>query len=118
MIKKSFILSLLLVAGYSMLLAYRNPTMSVSNHQWQDNSIKAQNFLYKEHKFERVIVGSSLSSRLVMDSLPHYSNLCFAGMSVFEGLKLLSVDKELPVFVFIEMNAIFNAEDKAFTSTI
>jgi hypothetical protein len=118
MIAKTLILSLVLVAGYSIFLARRDQNLPVSNHQWQDNSIKAENFLYKKHRFERVIVGSSLSSRLLMDSLPNYYNLCFAGMGVFEGLKILTAEKVLPDVLFIEMNTIFNKEDKGFTSAI
>ncbi|HLZ16795.1 MAG TPA: hypothetical protein VKQ08_07135 [Cyclobacteriaceae bacterium] len=51
-----------------------NPKLHSSQHQWQDNLIKAQEYIYGERDTTGdIIVGSSLSCRLAMDSLPSFS---------------------------------------------
>ncbi|MFN8294735.1 MAG: hypothetical protein U0T69_01000 [Chitinophagales bacterium] len=94
--------------------------MQISQHQWQDNIIKAQNFIYATEKKapENIIVGSSLSCRLVQDSLQDFFNLSFSGQSVFDGLRILKARKNLPKHLFIEMNVILKEEDKNFTGAI
>ena len=94
--------------------------MQLSQHQWQDNIIKAQNFIYHtEGKApENIIVGSSMSCRLVQDSLQDFYNLSFSGQSVFDGLRILKAQKNLPKHLFIEMNVILKKEDKNFTDAL
>ena len=97
-----------------------DPSIQVSQHQWQDNVIKAQNFIYNFNSdiYPNVIVGSSLSNRLVMDSLKGYFNLSFVGLSISDGLIILNHSKNLPKNVFIEINESFKKEDKNFTSSL
>lgn len=116
MIKKTLILTLLMLALYSIFIAYFKPNLLVSQTQWQDNSIKAQKFAFSDSSFRYVIVGSSLASRLPMDSLEGFYNLSFSGQSIFDGLKILFQKEKFPKTVFVETNVILKDEDKNFTA--
>ncbi len=105
---------------YTLFVSYFAPKgWSASQHQWQVNIVKAQKFIYNENdSFQNVIVGSSLSCRLIMDSIPQTYNLSFGGQSIFDGLNILNHVDKLPKNVFIEMNFVLKAEDENFTSSL
>lgn len=119
MIKKTLFISLLLLILYSFLIIKYSPKWEVTQHQWQDNLIKAQSFLYNEtDTFKNIIIGSSLSDRLKLDDIAYTYNLSFSGQSIFDGLTVLSLKDKLPEKVFIEMNAVLLDENKDFVSFI
>lgn len=117
MIKKTIIASIILFTIWSIFLS-RNPSIDASQHQWQDNYIQAENYLFSKTKFDNVIVGSSLSKRIFMDSLAGFYNLSFNGQSTFDGLKIISEGKSKPNNVFIEINVLDRDENKTFTSSL
>jgi hypothetical protein len=118
MIKKIFFLFLILFGAYTLLIML-NPRSSASQHQWQENAIKGENYIYdKSDTLRNVIVGSSLACRIITDSLPNAYNLAFAGQSVFDGLEILKHKQKLPANVFIETNKIFIDPNKEFTSSL
>jgi hypothetical protein len=49
-----------------------------------------------------VILGSSLSARLLKDSIPGSTNLAFGGHGIHDGLQLLLRSELRPAYVFIE----------------
>ena len=111
--------SFLLLSLYVGIIMWAKPSDKVSQHQWQDNLIKAQDFIYDTGKVsENIIVGSSLSCRFVMDSLNDFRNLAFNGQSVFEGMNILGQSEKLPKNVFIEMNVIVRGENRGFTGVL
>ena len=120
MIKKTILTAFLLFILYTIFVIQFAPKWwNASQHQWQSNVIKAQNFLYDDSDtIQNVIIGSSLSSRLVTDSLPHTSNLSFGGQCIFDGLKILSHKSKLPKNIFIEMNYVLRPESKEFTNSL
>ena len=120
MIKKTIITTLFLFISYTLFIAFYAPSWwHASQHQWQENVIKAQHFLYDEKiENKNVIVGSSLSCRLIMDSLPNFYNLSFSGQSTFDGLKILTSKPKLPKKIYIEMNIILRRDNPEFTSYI
>lgn len=120
MIKKTILTALLLFALYTIYVAKFAPNWwHASQHLWQDNIIKAQKFLYNESDtIENVIVGSSLSTRFLNDSLSKTYNLSFAGQSIFDGLKILSYKPDIPKNIFIEMNVVLRPEKKEFTDAL
>jgi hypothetical protein len=118
MIKKTFLLFIILFGAYTLLITL-NPRSSASQHQWQENAIKGENYIYdKSDTLSNVIIGSSLACRIITDSLPDSYNLAFAGQSVFDGLEILKQKKKLPRTVFIETNKIFINPNKEFTSSL
>ena len=91
---------------------------SISQHQWQNNIISGEKFIFDVRNVDNLIVGSSLSLRLQMDSLPNFYNLALSGQSLHDGLNILVNKKELPENVFIEMNFIDRGENLNFKEII
>ncbi len=119
MIKKAFLYALLLLVAYAAFVAwFAPPWWSAAQGTEQDNIIKAQSFIYNKKTDSQVIVGSSLSCRIVTDSLPGTFNLGFGGQSIYDGLNLITHKQALPRVVFIEMNMVLVNEKKAFTSAL
>lgn len=109
MIFRSFIITVFLIIIYSLSLRYVNQSAKgPGQHQWQDNLIKAEKYLlHSDTSKQFVIVGSSLSCRLIMDSLPaNFINLSFGGLSLFDGLEIIKTKQRKPAIVFIETNII------------
>lgn len=107
MIKKTLILTCILLAAHIIHRDYFKPDSRISMGQWQDNQIIAQEYLYSNTPpTNNIIVGSSVSKWIYTDSLDNFTNLAFSGESAFEGLELISHRKEQPKNVFIELNLI------------
>jgi hypothetical protein len=116
-IKKILITAFFLVTAYSVYLETIYQDSIIVQHQWQDSIIKAQHFLYDDSSAPKnVIVGSSLSYRIILKKLPGTYDLSFNGMSIIDGLSILSTKKKLPDNVFIELNVALRPENKSFTS--
>jgi hypothetical protein len=119
MIKKTILTSLVLLIMYSVFVEFAPEWWNASQNQWQENVVKAQHFIYdKNSGVQNVILGTSLSYRMINDSLPDTYNLSFSGESVLTGLAVLTHKTELPKNVFIEMNVVMLPENKELTKTL
>lgn len=115
--KKSLLYAAILLTVYSLYaLSLKSPSYVVQ-HQWQNNSIKAEKFLYDDHS-KNVIIGSSLAARMDLQKTKDYYNLSLSGQSALDGLKTLTRKKELPDRVFIEMNTALVPENSNFTGSL
>jgi hypothetical protein len=118
MIKKTFLVTIILLLAYAAFIKWK-PNMLASQHQWQDNIIKAQSFVYEKTDTNRnVIVGSSLSCRIIMDSLVGYTNLSLAGQSIFDGLNIVDHKEKMPQKIFIETNVVMRGLDEGFNNSL
>jgi hypothetical protein len=116
MIKKSFGIAVLLCICYALVLS-RKPELSITQHQWQGNIIKAQKFLYRtDNNIENAIVGTSLAARINTDSLPGTFNLAFAGLSIYDGLHMLVNMRQPPKNIYVEMNFVLGNENEEFAT--
>ena len=102
MIKKS-IICFVVLAVLHLCFVLANPSMGMATHQWQDNVMKAQQFLYAG-KTDTVMVGTSLSGRIIRDSIPFVKSVSFGGCSVEDGLKIILNKKDVPKLVLVETN--------------
>jgi hypothetical protein len=120
MIAKSIGITLLLFVIYSVLLHSNVVKNNMQGQdQWQANTIKAQEYLYAPTVPDNVIVGSSLSCRILSDSLPgDFYNLSFGGQSIFDGLEVLMHRPQFPKRVFIEMNMVKRGGDADFIKSL
>lgn len=116
MIYKSIIVSTLLFILWSIIITIK--PLSLSQHQWQRNLVKAEKYLFDYDNPEKVIVGSSLASRIPKDSIDNICNLSFGGQSIFDGLNLLRLKEKLPKVVFIEINMLDKSENVRFNKII
>lgn len=114
MIRKSLLGFLVLSLLYALaMVAF--PGLSASQNQNQTNYIKAEQYLYSDSAARPVtVVGTSLSARLVMDSLPEFFNLAFGGMSVTDGLAIVSRRDKKPEMLLLETNLYYKAGSASF----
>lgn len=114
MIGKSLVGFVVLCSTY-MLLMHAFPGLTVSQNQNQTNYIKAEQYLYASDVAKPVvIVGTSLSARLVADSLPGAYNLAFGGMSVTDGLAIVERSSQKPRLLLIEINLFYKTGSARF----
>jgi hypothetical protein len=109
MVKKAIVITLSLLVLYAaFVVVFHKRITRTGQNQYDRNVVKAEEYLFEDgQKADVLILGSSLASRLVMDSLPgNYFNLAMAGMSVFDGLSLLEKSSRKPKVVLIETNVV------------
>lgn len=116
MIRKSIILTISLLICWGGVIKYK--PFSLSLHQWQDNIISAEKFIFDIDSIDNLIIGSSLARRFQMGSLPNFYNLSLGGQSIFDGLNILKNRKRLPKNVFIETNFIVRGENSNFKKIV
>ncbi|MBN1967952.1 MAG: hypothetical protein JXR48_18050 [Candidatus Delongbacteria bacterium] len=116
MIKRTLIFTTILLVIWQILISFI--PLRFSLHQWQENISQAENFLFDVKNIDYLIVGSSLSKRIVINSLPEFYNLSFGGQSYLDGLNLLEIKKIMPKKIFIEVNYIDRDEDKNFQNLL
>ncbi len=111
MIKKSIFCFAILAVLHACFISF-NPSAGMATHQWQDNVIKAQQFMYAERS-DTVMVGTSLSARIIRDSIPFVQSVSFGGCAVEDGLKIILAKGDFPKYVLVETNLLLregNAE--------
>ncbi|MEO0469433.1 MAG: hypothetical protein AAF206_07435 [Bacteroidota bacterium] len=119
MIKKALFTTLILLIAHFTLVEMFAPTYQTGQHLWQDNVIKAQNYLYETPEPQGVVIGSSLSARLDEELLPAgFHNLALGGLGVHDGLKVIRAHGKLPNIVCAELNLVTRPPSKDFDNTV
>jgi hypothetical protein len=120
MIRRAFLVFLILTIGYALFVEFVKVDRDTSQHQASGNRIKAEQFVFgTDDPDATVIVGSSLSFRIILDSLPAgTSNLGFGGLSIYDGLELIRRSGKHPARVLIEMNMLFKEPDHSFLDAV
>lgn len=114
MISKSLLVFGFLCVGYTVLILAK-PSLTVSQNQNQTNYIKAEQYLYGDRtNLPVTVVGTSLSARLLTDSLPGFYNLAFGGMSVSDGLDIIKHTEQKPRILLLETNYFYNQSSARF----
>jgi len=111
-----------LIAFLFMLISYQCwlwlwPSFSSFQHQWQENKVIAERYLYGPRQ-ETVIVGTSLATRLDMQQLPGVYKMTFGGLGIFDGLALILAKDSLPTQVYIETNFLLRQPHQALVSSL
>lgn len=101
---KSVAVALLLSVFYILIIQVRQPKVSFSQNQHQANMIFAQNFIYLENKPSKVIVGSSMATRMKFKPSENVYNLAFGGGGPLSGLEIIRKSGFVPEAIYIESN--------------
>lgn len=121
MAKRALLITFILLLGYSgFVYLFQEKILRTGQNQYDRNIVTAEEFLYERgQKAEVVILGSSMSSRLVMDSLPgNYFCLGLSGMGVADGIALVHKSLRKPKVVLIEMNVILRDVNSNFETDL
>jgi hypothetical protein len=119
MIKKALFTTGILLMMHYLFIVMFPPSWETGQHLWQDNLIKAQEYLYQNKRADGVIVGSSLSARLDQAVLPQYTlNLAMGGLSIYDGIKVVLQKPSLPKYVCIETNLITRSASADFEKSL
>lgn len=121
MIKKTLITFFILFVAYTIIVTYiLYPDRYISEHQWQDNQIKTQNYLFSNNSdsINSIIVGSSLSERLRMEMLPQFYNLGLLGLGPADGLFAIHAKGNYPRYIYVEINHIDRPLNEELTTSI
>ncbi len=120
MVRSSLLVFAVLVFGYAAFIKVANVDWDTSQHQTNGNRIKAEKYVFSDEVAgATVIVGSSLSYRIVLDSMPAgTSNLGFGGLCSYDGLQLINRTGKSPARVLIETDLLFKAPDVAFLDAV
>ncbi len=120
MIKKTLATFLLIFVSYTIIITcIADPNRVISEHQWQDNQIKVQDYLFSDNdSLNMIVVGSSLTERIPMHLMPNSFNLGLQGLGPVDGLYTMAYKGVYPKYVFIEINHIERELNKELTSSI
>ena len=120
MIRKAVFTTILLLLAYSLFITiFRSDIRRTAQTVEQRNTVKAEEFLYENGaQADTIIVGSSMSNRLLFDSLPghagHYYNLSLEGMASVDGLHLITYSRYRPKLILVEINTLDRKADTTF----
>lgn len=120
MIRKALLTTILLLLAYSLFITvFRHDIRRTAQTVEQRNTVTAEEFLYEnEAQADTIVVGSSMSYRLLFDSLPghagHYHNLAMGGMASVDGLNLITQSGHRPKLVLVEINTLDRTPDTTF----
>lgn len=109
MVRKSIFVAVSLLIIYELILRVTTVPWDSSQNDKSANIISAQNYLYnysdKEIEEDTVILGTSVSRKLIIDSLgKHFVNLSFNAWTVYDGLGVVRMNGSRPSCLLIETN--------------
>ena len=110
------ILVLISLVFIHYVLALNFPNIGSATHQFQDNIIKVEEYVYNPK--DTVVVGTSLSARILYDSLSNVQSIAFGGGSPEAGLVLLQRMQSVPKVVLVEKNLITRKCDLRFIDNV
>jgi len=108
-IGRSLITALTLLSSYHILVVTKVITPSKGMHQWQNNFIKIQSYAYQNQlNGSMVIVGSSLTANLQIDTEPQIINLGISGGCTQTGTESVKRNPSKPAILLVEINETIN----------
>ncbi|GAB3962612.1 hypothetical protein GCM10028805_64090 [Spirosoma harenae] len=121
MIRKALLTTTILLLVYSVFIyVFRQQIQRTGLTVEQNNLVKAEEFLYENGQLaDTIIVGSSMSNRLLVDSLPgHYYNLSMEGLASVDGIALIAQTSRRPHLLLVETNSLDRLPDTAFFASL
>ena len=109
MISRSILVVAVLFIAFELFLRATYIPWDTSQNDKSANIISVQDYIYhysaNQLKQDTVIVGTSVSRKLITDTLgQHYVNLAFNAWSSFDGLELVRINDKKPSCILVETN--------------
>ena len=120
MIKKIIFCFVIFCISYTIYIHFFASNDYIENNVGQTNTIKIEKFIYNQNneKYLDVIVGSSLSNSIILDSIPNMYSLSFGGLNAFAGLEVIKLSKIKPSNIYIELNKLYAGAENNFKEKI
>jgi hypothetical protein len=124
MLKRVFLTFLTCIIAYSIFIFLVNKHLTEfrgAQNMWQENIIRMQDYMYSGHNYPSVLLGSSLTMRIVIDRKDRNTfNLAAGGGDPLIGLEILKRSKEIPKVIFIESNFVLTKKihDQSYLNTL
>ncbi len=103
---------------YIVVISATKPKVTFTQNQYQANIIFAQDFIYRHPKPSRVIVGSSMATRMKFDKGEDVYNLALGGGGPLTGLEIIRKSGYIPEAIFIESNIFTMPADRKFLDAL
>ncbi|TGL64304.1 hypothetical protein [Leptospira sarikeiensis] len=100
---------------YAILIHFVSPVKIPKQSWWQHNRVRVESFLTEGKDAKYVIVGSSMSDRMLPEQDSGWFNLSLVGEGGLTGLSILNRSDSVPKFVFIEVNQLSVKENEKFS---
>ena len=109
MISRSIWIAVFLLVAYELFLRAIHVPWDTSQNDKSANIISVQDYVYNYSgnrlEEDTVIVGTSVSRKLVMEALgKNYISLAFNAWNTFDGLELVKMNRKKPACLMIETN--------------
>jgi hypothetical protein len=109
MIRKNIFVAVILFITYEFFLRVTDITWDTSQNDKSANIISVQNLLYnyskKELSEDTVVIGTSVSRKLILDSMgKHFISVAFNAWNTYDGLELLRRGGKKPACLLVETN--------------
>jgi hypothetical protein len=105
MIKKALFTTLVLLVLYSVATQFINKDF-VANNMSERNFIKADQVNYLNLEGKKIIVGSSIAHRLILDGRQDFHNLSLEGKSALTSMEILIKQGIKPKMLLMETNVL------------
>lgn len=106
---------LIFLGLYSGFVYFLSPQKIPKQSWWQHNRVRVESFLTEGKNSKYVIVGSSMSDRMLPKSNSGWFNLSLVGEGALTGLSILKNSDTSPKFVLIEVNQLSVKENEKFS---
>lgn len=105
MIKNSIVVAIVLFLIH-LLIVIVVPDSGGIMGQKDSNIVVVQRYLYNKKHYKYVSVGSSMTEKIISDSIPDFYNLGLLSSCALDGIHyiLMKPDDELPDIVYVEIN--------------
>ncbi|MEI7012700.1 hypothetical protein [Leptospira licerasiae] len=100
---------------YSSFVYFVSPQKIPKQSWWQHNRVRVESFLTEGKDSKFVIVGSSMSDRMLPKAGTGWFNLSLVGEGGLTGLSILTNSDTSPKFVLIEVNQLSVKENEKFS---
>lgn len=106
---------LIFLGLYSGFVHFFSPYKIPKQSWWQHNRVRVESFLTEGKDSKFVIVGSSMSDRMLPKPGTGWFNLSLVGEGALTGLSILKYSDTSPKFVLIEVNQLSVKEKEKFS---
>ncbi len=120
MIKKTLFTTFVLLIAYSLFIYFSPQSPWLKQSIWQENMIRLQEMAYEDIPTKRILIGTSLSLEIRMDSVDSMYNFSAGGGRPTLSMKVLKKMGKIPKELYLETNYLItkNSEKSSYYESL